>query len=180
MESVEYFIINGKTCLRTSDGKSKMLETGDREAILFMMEKIRAYFPQSLERLEEIYAKSKMNRVYYEFRIVDHFIRCNFGDADFLNPDVEMNMFHFEEVKCPLRGICHDEGVICKPKIKLPLSEEEKKVVGLYTEGFLPKEIAKSLGKAEQTCKNQIWSACKKMKLASPRTLIKLFRSYNL
>ena len=87
-------------------------------------------------------------------------------------------MFHFEEVKCPLRGICKDENLICKPKADLGLPAEEQRVVKLYAKGYLPGEIAENLGKSEKTCKEQIRSACRRLKLPHPRWLIRIFGFY--
>lgn len=181
MESVEFYIIGGQTCIRRSDGAGKPLIPQDRDAIGFMLENMRKYFPQAVARLEEWASASQPNKLYFEYRIVDRFIRCNFGDADFLHSDVDdYGMFHFEEVKCPLRGICKDEGVVCKPKAQVILPEEEQKVVSLYARGFLPGEIAERLGKAESTCKQQIRNACRRLHLPHPRWLIRLFSIYPL
>lgn len=179
MEAVEFYIINGVTCI-SRGGVSRRMTPQDRDVIEFMLENIGKYFPDALKALRELASASEPNRPYFEYRIVDRFIRCNFGEADFLNPDVEMNMFHFEEVKCPLRGICEHEGVICKPVPRLDISREEARVVGLYVKGFLPGEIAEKLGKAEATCKQQIWHACKRLKLPHPRWLFRLFSFYNI
>ena len=179
MEAVEFFIINGQTCIRRN-GVSKPLTPADRDAVEFMLENMHRFFPAAIKRLYEWAADSAANKMYFEYRIVDRFIRCNFGDADFLYCDIEDDMFHFEEVKCPLRGICKDEGVICKPKANLGLPAEEQRVVKLYAKGYLPGEIAEHLGKAEKTCKEQIRSACKRLKLPHPRWLIRLFRLYAL
>lgn len=178
MEKLEFFLINGQTCIRREDGSSKPLTTDDRDAIDFMLENIKRYFPDAFDRLGEWAADSARNIPYYRFRMVDRFVRCNFGEADFLYCDVEDNMFHFEEVKCPLRRICKDEGVICKPKANLGLPAEEQKVVSLYSKGYLPGEIAERLGKAEKTCKEQIRSACKRLKIPHARWLIRLFNAY--
>lgn len=179
MEAVEFFIINGQTCIRRN-GVSKPLTPADRDAVEFMLENMHRFFPAAIKRLYEWAADSAANKMYFEYRIVDRFVRCNFGDADFLYSDIEDDMFHFEEVKCPLRGICKDEGVICKPKANLGLPAEEQRVVKLYAKGYLPGEIAEHLGKAEKTCKEQIRSACKRLKLPHPRWLIRLFRLYAL
>lgn len=178
MEKLEFFLIKGQTCIRREDGSSKPLTQTDREAIGFMIEKLKLYFPKTFDRLCEWAAESAMNMPFFEYRIVDRFIRCNFGEADFLYADVEDNMFHFEEVKCPLRGICKDEGLICKPKASFGLPAEEQKVVSLYSKGYLPGEIAEQLGKAEKTCKEQIRSACKRLKVPHARWLIRLFNAY--
>jgi DNA-binding CsgD family transcriptional regulator len=178
MEKLEFYLINGQTCFRREDGSGKPLTPADREAIEFMIERIKRFFPEAFDRLCEWASSSAMNKPYFEYRMVDRFIRCNFGEADFLYADVEDNMFHFEEVKCPLRGICKDESVICKPKANLGLPAEEQRVVSLYSKGYLPGEIAEQLGKAEKTCKEQIRSACKRLKLPHARWLIRLFNAY--
>lgn len=177
---VEFFNLDGQVFYRKNNGEAKLLTQSDREAVCFMLENMRRYFPEAVYRLEEWAAESRANRMFYEFRIVDRFIRCNFGEADNLTPDVDRGVFHFEEVKCPLRKICRDEGVICKPKLNSELSAEERKVVKLYAKGYLPGEIAEELGKAEKTCKQQIWSACRRLKLPHPRWLIRIFNSYTL
>lgn len=177
---VEFFNLDGHVFYRKNNGEAKLLTQSDREAVCFMLENMRRYFPEAVYRLEEWAAESRTNRMFYEFRIVDRFIRCNFGEADNLTPDVDRGVFHFEEVKCPLRKICKDEGVICKPKLNSELSAEERKVVKLYAKGYLPGEIAEELGKAEKTCKQQIWSACRRLKLPHPRWLIRIFNSYTL
>ena len=100
MEKLEFFLINGQTCIRREDGSSKPLTTDDRDAIDFMLENIKRYFPDAFDRLGEWAADSARNIPYYRFRMVDRFVRCNFGEADFMYCDVEDNMFHFEEVKC--------------------------------------------------------------------------------
>ena len=152
----------------------------DRDVIEIVLWNLRNYFPETLSRLEIMHASYyPKNKDYFEYRIVDRFIRCNFGKADFMRNDSEEGIFNFEEVDCPLRGICEDQGRICKPKPQLDINKEEAKVVSLYIRGLLPAEIAKRLDKSEKTCKNQIWKVCKKLNLANPRWLFRLFTIYN-
>ena len=180
MEAVEFYIINGVTCINR-DGVSKKLTPQDRDCIEYMIENIGKYFPDALKALKKWAADSELNKHFFEYRIVDRFIRCNFGEADFLHKDIDdLGMFHMEEVKCPLRNICSLEGVVCKPKVVLNLPEEEAKVAGLYAQGLLPGEIASKLGKSEATCKRQIFNAYKRLKLPHPRWLIRLFNVYNI
>ena len=180
MEGVEFYIINSQTCI-SRDGVSQPLTQADRDVIEFMMEQLTKYYPYAVARLRDWASESEKNKWFYEFRIVDRFIRCNFGEADFLRPDVDdLGMFQFEEVKCPLRGICEDEGVICKPEMYTGLTPEEQRVAKLYAKGMLPGEIAKRLGKAEKTCKVQLWKACRRLHLPHPRWLIRLFSIYNI
>lgn len=179
MEAVEFFVINGVTCI-SRNGVSKRLAPDDRAEVEYMLEKIGEYFPDALDALRKLASASQLNRRWYEFRMVDRFIRCNFGEADFLHADVEMDMFHIEEVRCPLRGICEHEGVICKPKLKLPMTEAEQEVATLYSKGCAPGEIARRLKKSISTVKNQLNSVTKRLRLNSTRDLIKLLSVYPL
>jgi DNA-binding CsgD family transcriptional regulator len=179
MEAVEFFVIGGQTCIRRN-GVSKPLKPSDRDEVEWMLGQMRSLFPAATGRLEEWAAESKANKRYFEYRMVDRFIRCNFGEADFLYSDVENGMFHFEEVKCPLRGICKDENVICKPKFKIPVSKEEGRAAALYSKGLTATEIAKVLGKGVKTVKNQLSNAAKRLGLSKTRDLIKVFSVYNI
>lgn len=179
MEAVEFFIIDGQTCIRR-DGVGKPLTPSDRDAIEFMLEQMQQFFPTAIQRLREWAEDSVPNKRFFEYRMVDRFIRCNFGEADFLYSDIENGMFHFEEVKCPLRGICKDENVICKPKFKMPVSKEEGRAAALYSKGMTANEIAKVLGKGVKTVKNQLSNAAKRLGLNGTRDLIKVFSIYNI
>ena len=179
MEAIEYFIINGQTCIRRN-GVSKALTPKDRDAIEFMLRNMEKCFLATVKRLKEWAADSAANKRFFEYRVVDRFIRCNFGEADFLYPDVENGMFHFEEVKCPLRGICRDENIICKPKIQLPVGREEGRAVMLYSKGLSAYEIAAVVGKSVKTIKNQLDNVRKRLRLDRTRDLIKIFSIYTL
>ena len=179
MEKVEFFVIGGQTCIRRN-GVSKPLTPSDRDAVEFMLERMLECFPAAMERLQEWAEESKPNKRFFEFRMVDRFIRCNFGEADFLYSDIEDGMFHFEEVKCPLRGICKDENVICKPTYKVPVTKEESRAAVLYSKGLTANEIAKVLGKGVKTVKNQLANAAKRLGLNRTRDLIKVFSAYNI
>ena len=179
MEAEEFFVIHGQTCIRRN-GVSKPLTPSDRDEVGWMLVQMRHLFPEAAERLADWAADSEPNRLFFEYRMVDRFIRCNFGEADFLYSDVEDGMFHFEEVKCPLRGICKDENVICKPKFKIPVSKEESRAAVLYSKGLTANEIAKVLGKGVKTVKNQLSSAAKRLGLNRTRDLIKIFSVYNI
>lgn len=179
MEAVEFFIIDGQTCIRRN-GVSKPLTPKDRVEIEWMLEQMQRCFPHAVSRLQEWAAESVANRRFFEYRMVDRFIRCNFGEADFLYSDIENGMFHFEEVRCPLRGICKDEGVVCKPKFCVQMPKEEGRAAVLYSKGLTANEIAKRLGKGVKTVKNQLENARKRFCLDRTRDLIKIFSIYNI
>jgi len=179
MEAVEFYIIGGQTCIRRG-GVGRPLAPTDRTEIEWMLSQMRSCFPAAVERLESWASASVKNRRFFEYRMVDRFIRCNFGEADFLYSDIEDGMFHFEEVKCPLRGICKDEGVVCKPKFRMPLSREEGKAAVLYSKGLDAHEIARLMRKSAKTIKNQLDNARKRLHLDRTRDLIKVFSMYNI
>ena len=104
----------------------------ERELINNVLSLIRDRYVDAYNKLLEIYSKSDRNKLYYEFRIVHRFIRCNFGEYDQFNYDIDASgNYEFEEVKCPLRGECLYEGVVCKPKLTTELTDREMMVFRL-------------------------------------------------
>ena len=85
-----------------------------------MMGIIKERFPEAYSCLKERHAPGRREgNAEARYRMVAHFIRCNFAERDTLSADYEGGRLHFEEVKCPLRGekwLCPYEGKICKPR----------------------------------------------------------------
>lgn len=123
-----------------------MLKDSNRPIIEYMLSVIRDRYPKAHTRLMKIYSSSTMNRWYYEFRVVHRFIRCNFGEYDQHNLDINRDgQFVFEEVKCPLRGECEDEHVICRPELDTALTEREHEVFRLVASNLQTDSIAEEL-----------------------------------
>ena len=111
-----------------------------------MMVLIRDFYPGAFKALSELYSKSERNRDYFEFRIVHRFIRCNFGEFDALSFDIGADGgFNVEDVRCPLRGECLLEGVICKPQMQTKLTERESDVAVRLSKGMSKQDIAEDL-----------------------------------
>ena len=178
MEAVEFYLWEGEVRYRVG-GQEHVFGPGDREIIEFVLGMLRRFFPEALVALDKECAASEANKRYFDFRRVDLFIRCNFAEHDTLSFDINRGMMHFEDVKCPRRGICKYEGVICKPKFRLPCSEEEGKVATLYSKGLTADEIASVLKKSIKTVKNQLGNVRKRLCLDRTRDLIKIFSVYN-
>lgn len=125
----------------------KVLVKTDREIIESMLSALRDRYPIAFTRLSELYSKSEPDRWVFEYKMVHRFCRCNFGEYDQCNPDIDhLGSFHFEEVRCPLRGCdCIHEGVICKPELDSKLTEREKEIVKLIAEGYQALDIANEL-----------------------------------
>ena len=125
---------------------AKLLKDSDREIITGLLQAIRDRYPQSFEALMQLYSASSRNRSWYEFRVVHRFLRCNFGEYDEYTRDVDAaGRFRFEEVRCPLRGECQFEGIICKPEIHTALSDREMEVFRLIVDRLETAEIAEQL-----------------------------------
>lgn len=122
------------------------LKESDRDLIADLLVIIRDRYPKAHDALMTLYSSSTMNRRYYEYRVVHRFIRCNFGEYDQYNLDVDHNgRFLFEEVRCPLRGECCLEGVVCKPELNTRLTEREMEVFRLIASDLSGDEIAAEL-----------------------------------
>ncbi len=179
MDAVEFYMLDGSVRYRFN-GEDYILNNHQREVIEFILEQLAKFFPDALNALNTEFAASKPNRWHYDFKRVDKFIRCNFSSYDTLSFDLQGELMNFEEVKCPLRGICKQEGIVCKPKFKIPMSKEESKAVALYSKGLTADEIGRALRKSAKTVKNQLDSARKRLHLNRTRDLIKLFNVYNI
>jgi two-component system response regulator DevR len=59
-----------------------------------------------------------------------------------------------------------------KEKLLSILSDSEKEVMNLYIKGYKRKEIALSLGKTEDTIKNQVNSSLRKLKIGNRKELL--------
>lgn len=178
MEAIEFYLWEGSIRYRI-DGEEKILSQNDREVVEFVLDNLRRFFPEALMALSDLFSDSAVNKRYFDFRRVDRFIRCNFSEHDRLSYDINSGVLYFEEVRCPLRVICKHERVICKPKFKALLPEEEKKVAALYSRGFTVDEIAGILKKKAKTVKNQLSSITKRLNLNRTKDLIKIFSIYN-
>lgn len=140
-----------------------------REITQEMLLRIRDLYPEAFRALSEIYSKSSKNRGLFEYKLVHRFIRCNFGDYDSCCDIGAAGSFNFEEVKCPLRGECIYERVICKPTLQSNLSEREKEVVEYLREGMSHQEVADELGLSLYTIRRHVANI--KSRLGVSRTM---------
>lgn len=178
MEAIEFYLWDGQIRYRV-DGVEHTLRQEDREIIEFVLNHVRRYFPDAMTALNEVCNDSAMNKYFFDYRRADQFIRCNFSAHDTLKFDISDGVLNFEEIPCPRRGVCKYEGRICKPKLKLVLPEEERKVAVLYSRGFTADEIASKLRKKVKTVKNQLNHVTKRLHLNRTKDLIKIFSVYN-
>lgn len=137
---------DGEVMIKAKGEAVRVLQEKDQEIVQELLISIRDRYPEAFKSLSELYSKSERNRLHFEYRIVHRFIRCNFGEYDQYNYDIDKDgSFQFEEVKCPLRGECHFEGIICKPKLNSKLTDREIEVLKLISDGMNAHQIALEL-----------------------------------
>lgn len=184
MEAIEFRVSpDGHVWFREGKKPERRLTRFEKDVCVYLLDIIRERFPGAYSRLRLLYkpkSGSHAHRDEAAFAIVDRFIRCNFGEHDLLTPDIEHDILHFEEVRCPLRGskYCPDENVICKPQSLIKLTPAEREVAKLYLWGDTFDEIARQLGKSPQTVKVQLHSIKKKLHARNCREIIKVMRMH--
>lgn len=183
MERIEFRTSPEGTVWFKEEGHDELRLTRFSKIVEPLARLVEKNFPECFARLGTIYGKknsSEAAKAKSRAIMVERFVRCNFGEHDLLTPDIEHDIMHFEEVKCPLRGgMCKDEGVICKPKGLIHLSPAEKDIVNLYIEGYTFDEVAKMLGKNQATVKAQLYQIKKRLKLENCREIIRVCRANN-
>lgn len=154
--NVEFYNVpNGDVMYHIENQPLRKLKESDRDLIGWMMEAISERYPKAFDRLCELYTVRSRNRLFYEFSIVKRFARCNFGELDEYCFDIDRRgNFCFEEVRCPLRGECLDEGIICKPEPNTNLTQREMDIFRLIVDGFDGYEIAQELSLSLPTVNN--------------------------
>ena len=117
LEKIEFYNCpDGSIIVKPCDKPMYSYEQSNRALTESMLIIIRDLYPTAFEALAETYPRSERNREFYEYKIVHRFIRCNFGEYDALTYDISKSGdFNFEDVRCPMRGECMFEGIICKP-----------------------------------------------------------------
>ena len=136
----------GDVMLKEEGKAARLFEETDYEIVAWLLAIIRDRYPNAHAALMELYSKSNRNKSFYEYKVAHRFARCNFGEYDQNKYDIDyLGRLQFEEVKCPLRGACIFEGVICKPKLSTKLSEREIEVFRLIANHLTAEDIASEL-----------------------------------
>lgn len=135
----------------------ELKETGEKSRAFIngVLEYLRTFHVKAFEALCEVYSRKEPNRYNYEFWIVSRFIRCNVGEYDRLSYDIDhAGCLQFEEVRCPLRGECKLENIVCKPEFTSGLSHRETEILRLIVNHYEASEIADKLHLSIHTVNN--------------------------
>lgn len=173
MKNIEFYNGNDGSVLMTTEDGAKRLEVTDTEIIDFVADAIQQNYQEAWSKLEETYASAQRNTPFFRFLIVRRFIKCNMGEHDLLQWDIDASgSINLERVKCPLRGECPLENIVCRPKLSTGLSVRENEVLALFSEGLSAQEVADKLYISLWTVKIHAAHIVKKLKMRSMKQAI--------
>lgn len=181
MRAIEFYMTpKGEVMLREEGKPEHQLKEQDYEFISAFLGVLEEFYPKAYDKLMEEYAKNELNRTYRDFLAVRRFIKCNMGNYDnTLDLDESWN-FNFEFIKCPLRGECRGEGVICSPKFDSKLSDRQIDVMRMCYEGKADEEIAENLFITLDTVKNHRKNSFRKLDIHSMSEFMRYALKNNL
>lgn len=93
METLEFFTTpDGFVHFKRPGEDARRLTKFNADIIEMVDDIVKTRFPESYATLAKLYRNNK-------FKMVDRFIRCNFGEHDTLTQDIDNQIVNFEEVK---------------------------------------------------------------------------------
>lgn len=180
LTNAEFFAYEDEVLIRLNDGSIRKLVESDYEIVNEMSELIGTFYPKAFDALSKEYKSCAPNQPYFRFRIVCRFVRCNFGALDHI-PDVSSDSrFVFEHIRCPLRGECRFDGIICRPEFAHQLSPAEARVMALVYDGLTEDEIGARLKLSPLTVHTHVRNTYVRLGLHSKGEFIKYASSHNL
>ena len=184
MGSLEFYTFEDELWCKTDDGENFAVDETRTEVISYIINNVRARYPEAYKALSKHYQKSALNISWYQYLMARRFCKCNFGCLDATTKDVDDihsdGVFNFEKVPCPLRGECALEGIVCGPKFNSTLSKQEMRVMKLLFDGRNKEEIGGELFISPGTVKNHIKSAYLKLGVHSEAEFIRYAKEHNL
>lgn len=180
MECLEFYTCDDELWCKSGDYGNVRVTESSHEIIDEMNSIIKDCYPEAYSALKEHYKKSSANKMYFNYLVVKRFCKCNFGELDTLRKDLNNGAFNFERVKCPLRGECKLEGIVCSPKINSHISEAEDRVMELVFKGLSNEEIADKLYISINTVKSHIRAVYAKLLLKDRADFVRYAERRNM
>ena len=157
----------GSVVISEKDKVLRVYEQSEQDFTGAMLERINNFYPEAFKALNETYSPVQMNKLYFDYKMVHRFIRCNFSEYD-NKADVDQDgIFKFEFIPCPMRGECKFCGIICSPKFNTKLSEREMQVMKLYSTSYRAEKIADTLFISIETVRKHKRNSLQKLGLHS-------------
>lgn len=155
LHNTEFYLFEREVHYRDANGEHHTFTEDDRGVISTIYDTIKECYTKAFKALLKEYSRFSWSITKMQFQIAGRFIRCNFGRIDNVN-DIDRNgRLNTEHVDCPLRGVCHLEGIVCHPELDTNLGRCTHEVLGLVFQGYSDAEIAEKLGKSPETVRNQ-------------------------
>ena len=178
--NIEFYTFNDEAWLHFADGHAEKLDENQGDIITAIYEMIEQFYPEAFSCLGKEYERCIPNMSYYRFRIVQRFIKCNFGNIDKTADIDSFGRIHLECVPCPLRGECKLENVVCRPVFAHQLSDAEMRVLRLWHQGLNKDEIAEELYLSAHTVNNHIRNAYIRLGIHSKAEFVKYAENHHL
>lgn len=179
LKKIEFYTCpDGSVNIQPFDEPVRVYDMSCRDITEEMLVYIKDLYPDAFKALSELYSKNERNKDFFEYRMVHRFVRCNFGEYDGLHFDISNpGVFNFECVRCPLKGECRYEGVICRPKLNTKLSNREEQAAKLLGSGMSKQEVAQEMGISLFTVTRHIANIKARLNLKHTNQIISLFKS---
>lgn len=165
---------------KLSEGKWCELTEADTDIVSFLLNHSKTFYPEQYEALSSEYARSSMNKRYYDFLRARRIVNCCFGELDRKADVARCGTLNFEYVKCPLMAECKYYKIICQPKFNACLSDREMEVMKMYFEHIPTEEIAERLFISIHTVNNHRKNSLAKLNLHSLEEFISYAYKNNL
>lgn len=177
LERIEFYNCpDGSINVKPYDKPMYVYDVSCRKITEEMIVLIRDLYPSAFKALSELYNKSIRDKYYFEYRIVHRFIRCNFGEYDALAYDINtIGELNVEDVRCPLRGECLLEGLVCRAPLNTELTPRETEVAKLLALGYARQDIADELGISIYTVTRHITNIKARLHLRNTNQIITKF-----
>ena len=164
MKRIEFYTFNSEVWYRTDSEHKKLTE----ESLLVeaLLEDISALYPKAYAALTKEYDRIADKKTK-QYKMACRFVKCNFGEIDNVLDISSYGKWVFEYMKCPLRGECKWDGVICRPEYNSELTKREKEILRHVYEGLQIQDIAEEMYLSPHTVKNHIRNAYAKLDIHS-------------
>lgn len=177
LTNIEFFVDPHGNVMVADDNGIHTYQPEDTRLTAALFARIEDEYPEAFKALSSLYAKSRANAPFFQYRVVHRFVRCNFGAYDSRVDIGSDGRFALEEVQCPLRCECMHAGVICGARYNTHLTERQREVMRLYMAGLDHGEVAERLFISPDTAKNTKRNAFRKAGVHSLAEFITKFNN---
>jgi DNA-binding CsgD family transcriptional regulator len=167
---------DGSTVLISSDRSLREFTEHDMDITKNILEIIEVRYPETFKRLKKRYGH--LNN--WRYMAVKRFIKCNWGNDDEIKDITAEGELNFELVRCPLRGECKEEGIICCPTEERRITKRETEILKYLVKGYSSEEMADKLCLSIHTINNHRVNLRRKLNAKNNVGLIAYAHKHNI